>query len=239
MHVKLAIITGGSKGLGFSLVKTYCNHGFQVISISRSSSTFKHPNLIATIAFDLSRIDFFKELEKQLFNHISIKVINEVILINNAGTLGNIKTNENNSIKNIDTTIKLNLTAPLALTSIITNRFKNTKTIVYNISSGAALKPYFGWANYCATKAGLALATKTIAIEQEKNSTFEIFSIIPGIIDTEMQTKIRKSNKSDFKQIERFIQLKKENLLLAPDAVAEKIYTIRYEKYKSGISITL
>lgn len=238
METKLAIITGGSKGLGFSLVKTYCNNEFQVISISRSSSNFTHQNL-ATIAFDLSKIELFKELENQLFKLVNIKVISEVILINNAGTLGAIKTNENNNIQDIDNTIKLNLTAPIGLAAIVTRRFKNTKTSIYNISSGAAFKGYHGWTNYCATKAGLAMATKTIAIEQEKNSTFKIFDIIPGVIDTEMQTKIRKSNKSNFKQLERFLQLKEQNLLLAPDVVAEKIYNIRYKKHKSGNSITL
>lgn len=239
MQTKLAIITGGSKGLGFSLVKTYCEKEFQVISISRSKPKFTHLNLLAKITFDLSEIKEFESLEKKLFNLINIKTIQEVILINNAGTLGNIKTNENNTIQNINNTINLNLTAPIVLTAIVTKRFKNIRTSVYNISSGAAVNAYYGWSNYCATKAGLALATKTIALEQEKNSTFEIYSIIPGIIDTDMQTEIRKSKKSDFEQVERFIQLKEENLLVAPDVVANKIYSIRSKNYKSGITIDI
>jgi len=239
MQTKLAIITGGSKGLGLALVKTYCKKGFQVITISRSKSSFIHTNLLAKITFDLSEIEKLNLLENKLFNLIDVKTIQEVILINNAGTLGNIKTNENNTIHNINKTINLNLTAPIALTAILTKRFKNTKTSVYNISSGAAIKAYYGWTNYCATKAGLALATKTIALEQEKNSTFEIYSIVPGIIDTAMQTEIRKSKKTDFKQVERFVQLKEDNLLVAPEIVAKKIYNIRGKKYKSGTTINV
>lgn len=239
MQTKLAIITGGSKGLGLALVKTYCNNGFQIITISRSKSNFTHQNLLAKITFDLSEIKKFNLLENKIFNLLNIKTIQEVILINNAGTLGSIKTNENNTIQDINKTINLNLTAPITLTAIVTKKFKNTKTSVYNISSGASVKAYYGWTNYCATKTGLELATKTIALEQEKNSTFEIYSIIPGIIDTDMQTEIRKSKKIDFEQIERFIQLKKENLLIAPDVVANKIYNIKNKNYKSGTTIDI
>ncbi len=237
MKKSLAIITGGSKGLGKALVKIYCSNNFKVISIARSTSDFTHPNLLGQVVFDLCKIEIFNILENQLFKLVNIKAIDEVILINNAGTLGDIKTNENDSFLNIDTTIKLNLTAPIALTAILTKRFKNSTTSIYNISSGAAVNAYYGWTNYCATKAGLALATKTIAIEQEKNSTFEIFNIVPGIIDTNMQTKIRATKKSDFKQVERFIQLKENNLLVTPEVVAKKIYNIRNKKYTSGATI--
>ena len=239
MKFKLAIITGGSKGLGYSLVKKYCNSNFKVISIARSTSNFTHSNLYAQIKFNLSDIDNFNKLENQLFNLIDVKAINEVILINNAGTLGNITTTENSSIQNIDNTIKLNLTAPIALIAILTKRLKKTKISIYNISSGAANNAYYGWTNYCATKAGLALATKTIALEQEKNSIFEIFSIIPGVIDTDMQAKIRTTKKSDFKQLDRFIHIKENNLLATPNDVAKKIYNIRNNKYKSGTTINI
>ncbi len=237
--MNLAIITGGSKGLGKALVRTYCEKGFKVISISRTNSCFTHKNFLQNIAFDLSKIDNYTNLTKSIVDCINNKKINQVILINNAGTLGNITKNIHDKPQNIDYTIKLNLTAPLILTSIITTIFKKIKKSVYNISSGAANKSYSGWSNYNASKAGLSLATKTIALEQENNSIFEIFNIIPGIIDTEMQTKIRKTYKEDFQQVERFISLKKEGLLLNPLDVALKIYTINTMNYKSGHTINL
>ena len=237
--MNLAIITGGSKGLGKALVRIYCQNNFNVINISRSNSCLEHVNLLGNINMDLSKIKNFDNLSKNILKLIDNKLFKEIILINNAGTLGTITTNEEDIPQNIDYTVKLNLTAPLIITSIVTKLFKNSKISVYNISSGAANKPYFGWSNYSATKSGLSLATKTIALEQENNSTFEIFNIIPGVIDTKMQKQIRDTNKEKFKQVERFINMKEEGLLLNPLDVALKIYNIKTMNYKSGHTINL
>lgn len=237
--MNLAIITGGSKGLGKALVRTYCEKGFKVISISRTNSCFTHENFLNNITFDLSQIEKLETLKNKLQLITKDKEFENVILINNAGTLGNITTNQKDTAKNIDYTIKLNLTTPLILISFIINLFRNYNLSIYNISSGAASKSYYGWSNYNASKSGLSLATKTIALEQENNSTFEIFNIIPGVINTQMQKQIRNTKQENFKDVDRFINMDNENLLLNPLTVALKIYNIKTMNYKSGYTINL
>ena len=68
---------------------------------------------------------------------------------------------------------------------------KGGGTIV-NVSSGAAYRPLEGWSAYCAGKAGLAMLTRSIALETAGKG-IRVFGFSPGTIDTEMQVKIRAS----------------------------------------------
>jgi len=69
--------------------------------------------------------------------------------------------------------------------------------------------------------------TRSIGNEQKdlKNGV-RVISIYPGVVDTKMQENIRQSSKEDFKEIQRFIDLKNTNSLAKPEDVAEKIYSI-------------
>ena len=60
------------------------------------------------------------------------------------------------------------------------------------MSSGAAWKPYEGWATYCAGKAGVERFTQVIAAE-EASSGLRAYSVAPGVVDTAMQVLIRDS----------------------------------------------
>ncbi len=225
MEYKIAIITGESRGLGYSLVKTYCNTDYKVISIARNIIDFTPKNYITHIQFDLSDIENFTLLQKELQKYF-IHTITEIVLINNAGDLGKVTTVKNLKAKEIDQNIGI-------------KQFKNTKTTIYNISSGASLKPYYDWVNYYSSKTGIEIATKTIAIEQEENSSFTIYSINPGVMDTNMQKQIRKSKKKDFKQIERFISLKEKKQLVDSSIIADKIISIEGKNYKNGSTIII
>ena len=92
--------------------------------------------------------------------------------------------------------IQINLTAPAVLLSGFIRHTQNWKMrkLVLNISSGAAVRPYFGWSAYCASKAGLEHFSRCAALEQKsRENPVTILSINPGVIDTSMQEKIRKT----------------------------------------------
>ena len=91
---------------------------------------------------------------------------------------------------------------------------------VINISSGAARKPYPGWAVYCASKAALDRYSEVLQVEAP---FAQIASIAPGVLDTAMQADIRQSTAEDFPNIQRFIDLHAEQALSSPLAVAKQI----------------
>jgi benzil reductase ((S)-benzoin forming) len=121
----------------------------------------------------------------------------------------------------------LNLTAA----AVLSNKFlKQTQTLncpktIVNISSGAGRNPYDGWATYCSTKAGLDMFSMSVAKELNLNgnSATRIFSIAPGVIDTQMQEEIRNTEEAKFSSVQRFKNLHEDNQLLSAEFVAKKI----------------
>ena len=228
---KVAIITGGSKGIGNALVLKFKTDGFKVISISRN----KVNNLEDSeqVICDLSNIDDAENCLNKLLNNLKEIKPQEIILINNAGTLGEINRVENIDSKNIESTVSLNFTAPLILSSQF---IKNTKSWsclrkIINISSGAAVGSYYGWSVYCASKAAMDSFTKVVAVEQEsEENPVKIMAIYPGVVDTNMQKLIRTKSKEEFKNVSRFIELKENNELSNPLEVANEIYQISNDK---------
>ena len=225
---KILIITGGSKGIGKGIIEAYLTAGYQIFSIARSTNNdIKNVN---QIAFDLSKIDGVEDLLIKLLKQIIANEVEKITLINNAGTLGKIGRIED--VDDIAQTVALNTTAPLLLTSTFIRLTKNWQAVkhIINISSGAAHKPYYGWTVYCATKAAIDMMTKTIALEQETVANgVKIISVYPGVVDTQMQAKIRESDKASFASIDRFLELKATNALANATTVGKQIYDIDHD----------
>src|SRR5439155_16557152 len=73
---------------------------------------------------------------------------------------------------------------------------------IVNVSSGAAHRPLEGWSAYCTGKAGVAMVTRSVALETAGKG-IRIFGFSPGTIDTEMQVKIRASGINMISRIPR------------------------------------
>ncbi len=233
---KILIVTGGSKGIGKGIVEAYLANNYHVFSISRTKTSIENDSIVE-IQFDLSTSEGIEGMLMQIFDKIYSQQIKRIVLINNAGTLGEIGRIENLSTKNISAAVQLNTVAPLLLTSAFIKLTKDwiCEKKVINISSGAAQNPYYGWSVYCATKAALDMITKVVAAEQEtvKNGV-KIIAIYPGVVDTDMQTEIRKHKKEDFIAIDRFLELKSSGSLLNPQTVGEKIVEIDQQDLENG-----
>ncbi|MDQ3395039.1 MAG: SDR family NAD(P)-dependent oxidoreductase, partial [Bacteroidota bacterium] len=81
-----------------------------------------------------------------------------------------------------------------------------------------------GWGGYCSSKAAINMMSEVAALESNiAENGFKIFSLAPGVVDTDMQNQIRRSNKEKFSDYERFVQLKENGELSNPLAAAEKI----------------
>lgn len=217
----LLILTGHTKGLGKAILDRFLVlENFQIVAISRTGLDLPNARL-TEIQVDLNDLE---GLEAKLSWFFPSGEFEKVILINNAGWIGEVKTVGNLHPKGIRQALNLNLLAPMILTDAFVKAYLNLKgeKLICNISSGAAHKPLPGWAEYCSSKAGLAMFSK-VAAEDLKGKGFRVFSLAPGIVDTEMQAEIRKANLSDFPALDRFISYKSEGQLSTADEIAEKI----------------
>lgn len=218
----IVYITGTSSGIGFATANQFLKEGYEVIGMSRhckiTHQSYKH------IYLDLSDL---KAVEQFDFDTILDK---NVLLINNAGVIKPIKPIGHLLDKEIVNITRVNLLSPQILMNKFIHKYNsfNHKYTILNISSGAGKYPIDAWATYCASKAGIDLFSETINLEfknrQMKN--WRIFSFAPGVVDTNMQTDIRNSNKNEFKSLQKFIDLKQNNELISGDKVALTIFNI-------------
>lgn len=213
------IVTGASKGIGLALSKVLTDRGNLVFGVARSDPE-EWPGT-KLFPFDLLDSLGIPVLVKEIFRHLP-EGCESVTLINNAGTVAPIGFAGNNDATAICQSIALNLTAPMVFTGTFLSESEKltSKKRVINISSGAGRKAYEGWSAYCAGKAGLDHFSSCV---EKEYKDVKVLSIAPGIIDTEMQGKIRESTQSDFPSIEIFKDYKQQGVLSTPDETARKL----------------
>lgn len=224
-------ITGTSRGIGKAfaehLLENPANH---VLGISRQRS-IEHANY-RHFYLDLTDVNALTGFKFEF--HANAK---KIYLINNAGSLGFIKPVGKLEADIIIKNYTLNLIAPSVLTNAFINCYDKTdaEKVIVNISSGAGKTPVDGWSVYCASKAGIDMFSRVVDAEQKIRAEhasssihpgFKIFSIAPGVVDTEMQSEIRKASKEDFSSLEKFIEYKANHELLDPVMVSRKYFNI-------------
>ena len=221
--MRLAILTGGSKGLGLALCERLANRGYRVIEFSRTA-----PHAYS-VKLDLSSPGESRLVATTAIAALSGERFSEILVINNAGTLHPIGPASSKEPEETLANLNTNFTsAILVLTEIVAHfQADACRKVLANISSGAAQKGYAGWSLYCAAKAGMENYVRALALEQQgETHPFIPVNIDPGVMDTEMQTCIRNSSASDFPEIQRFIKRKEQGALVEPVKVAAAVCRI-------------
>ena len=184
---RVVIVTGGSRGLGAGIVRSYLDSGDRVATCSRSATAETdvwaqayHDRLLFRPA-DLSRSH-----DAKAFVAAVIEQWGRVdVLINNAGVardgiLGL------TSDEDIDTVVDLNLKGTLYMTRLVSRRMlAHGAGNIVNISSIVGRSGYRGLAVYSATKAALDGLTRAMARELGSRGII-VNGIAPGYLRTEM-----------------------------------------------------
>ena len=229
-------ITGTSKGLGKSLAeKILSDKENFVFGLSRTQSinhrNYKHFHI------DLSKLEEVKNFDFVLPNDAK-----KLVLINNAGIIGEIKKVGNRNTDDIISTFNINTTAPSILMNSFIAKYQKIEIekIILNISSGAGRHTIESWAAYCASKSALDMYSQVIYDEQKhfkKETAVKIYSVAPGIVDTPMQDQIRLAAKTDFPIVDSFINYKNAGALSSPSEISEILikFLENSQKYKNVI----
>jgi benzil reductase ((S)-benzoin forming) len=216
-------ITGTSSGIGKAIAEQALEiEGSMVYGFSRTCSidhkNYKHLNI------DLSDSDNIQNLEFEI--HESA---HKVVLINNAGMIGDIKPVGRQNGESIVNLFNLNTICPAILSNQLINKYaiSNASIVIVNISSGAARHPIESWSTYCASKAAVDMYSQVLQAENGYDSKkIRIFSIAPGIVDTNMQQQLRNSNANDFPLLDKFVEYQKKGQLVSPSFVGQKILKV-------------
>ncbi|MFD6443398.1 (S)-benzoin forming benzil reductase, partial [Peribacillus sp. NPDC060186] len=228
--MKTFIITGASRGLGAAIAKQCMQKSDHCILLSRTS----HPEMVEIaaqfgtkltfISVDLNESEQLVSLVKKILVEVDEK--SEIYFVNNAGVIEPIKPVGNLGQESLETSMRVNFMAPVVLADAFVKLTKDwdRKKVMVNISSGAAINPYHGWAAYCSTKAGLEMFTRVAGLEQDKVPfPMTLISFSPGVMDTGMQETIRSANEQDFSDRAKFHDYKEKGTLRSPEFVAKKL----------------
>ena len=223
---KNVLITGGSKGIGRSIVEEFLQKNYNVYSISRSIPNLNHINFHPIIG-DLLDSLFVKKLSKKIEN---LKID---ILVNNAGI--NI-VNDFHEISDFEKNqmLTLNLHVPISLCqAVLRNMISQEYGRIINISSiwGNVSRPKR--VIYGVSKAGLNGLSKSIAVEYG-NKNILANSVSPGFTQTELTKKT--NTEKEIEEIADKIPLKR---LAFPNEIAKTVAFLASENntYITGQNI--
>jgi len=193
---KVALVTGGSRGIGFATAKILSDNGAIVVITSKNQerlekSASKIPNVIG-IAADIRKSNDVKNVIKKIIG----KFGKLDILVNNAGIFPKIKQLHEINEDEWNEVLDVNLTGQFRFTKEAIPYLQKTSGSIINISSDAGLKAYQGFNAdaYSASKAALILLTKCWALEYAKDK-IRVNCICPGVVDTDMTKPFLKTQK--------------------------------------------
>lgn len=212
MHV---FITGISSGIGKAFLEHFLNEGVEVTGIGRTKASID--GNYSFLECDFKDIASVRRLSLESHEE-------ELIFINNAGTIGAIQRISDQTASDIEEVMTVNAIVPMLFCQKVIQENPGKKITLLNISSGAANRPIPSWAAYCSSKIALDRFSETLQLEEnEKKAATRVYSIAPGAVDSKMQEKIRQSSHVDFSSLVNFTELHSKGELLDTKTVVNKL----------------
>jgi uncharacterized oxidoreductase len=179
---KLALVTGGTDGIGRELAQQLRGAGAEVVVSGRSLERLAE-----------MRDAGFEAVEADLSTPAGIDTLVEALagrplalLVNNAGSGSIYDPDRLCSLDDASACIRLNLDAPIQLvTRLLPQLRAQPAAAIVNVTSGLAIAPRAGGSVYCATKAGLR--SYTLALRHLlKDSNVRVIEALPPVVETQM-----------------------------------------------------
>ena len=193
-HLKeqVAIVTGGSSGIGFAIVRAFVQEGMRVTIAARDKRKLdqavlelktgpKKDKSVLAIQTDVSQA---AEVQRMV-RHTIDRFGRLDVLVNNAG-IGRMAPLDELKEKDWDEILNINLKGVFLCTqAALPDMKRRRRGYVVNISSIAGKEGFAEGGAYCASKVGVMALTQTL-IEEAKPFNIRATAICPGYVDTPM-----------------------------------------------------
>ncbi|GHG82292.1 SDR family oxidoreductase [Pseudodonghicola xiamenensis] len=194
MTGRTVLITGASRGIGAEAGRVFAKAGANVVLLARSASAIEAlaaeigPKALA-LGADVSR---FADMEAAVAR--TVETFGGLdVLIGNAGVIDPIARLGEADPEAWGRLIDINLKGVFnGMRAVLPVMHAAGSGTVLTISSGAAHRPLEGWSAYCASKAGAAMLTAALDLEERGNG-IRALGLSPGTVATQMQREIKAS----------------------------------------------
>jgi NAD(P)-dependent dehydrogenase (short-subunit alcohol dehydrogenase family) len=235
---RVAVVTGASRGLGAGMAAHFASAGLHLGLCARHRPELvaatrprahdgrvdppEAPFTAAVNVADPDALEQFADAVVERFGRIDL-------WINNAGVLSPIGPLADAAPDEVALNLAVNVNGPAFGSRLFARHVRDRpgEGVLVNISSGASIRPYEGWAPYCAAKAALDMLTEVLAAEGAAWG-LRAYAVAPGVVDTDMQAAIRASDEQRFPDIETFHQLHRDNAFNSAAWVADRILDLAF-----------
>lgn len=214
--MRVALVTGGGRGLGSAIALALAGRGFAPVLAVRDVDAAA-ATLQRVRASGVPCVAVRCDVADPASVHRAVREAAQAwgrldVVVNNAAVIDPIARVGDTDPRVWLDALAVNLGGPyLVIREALPWLLERSGTVV-NLSSGASARPLEGWSAYCASKAGLAMLTRAVAAEYADRG-LRVYGLQPGAVDTDMQVRIRASGMNEVSRTPR-------GDLLAPDVPA-------------------
>ena len=223
---RVALVTGGGKGIGAAIALRLAAEGARVAVLGRDASAIQHVAIEVrgvAVEADVTRAD---AMERAIAD-VEAQLGPIAILVSNAGVATAAPLHKTDDAA-WDHLFAVNVTAPFRLARALLPKMAAAGWgRVIHVASNAGLSGYAYTSAYCASKHALVGLTRALAVEFARTGV-TVNAVCPGFVDTDMTTKavqriVDKTNRPHEDARRALEDLSPQKRLVTPEEVAHVV----------------
>jgi NADP-dependent 3-hydroxy acid dehydrogenase YdfG len=223
----LFVVTGPTRGIGKAVLEALSTQPHSIVCVGRGLDRVRDLPKNERCQIKYVNLDFQWSITEAQAGIDELRKIAEkhrgpIVLISNAGAIEPIGKAHSLELEDLNQSMKTNFTIPTMIANSLAGLTTtiHSRLLVLNVTSGAAKTAVPGLQPYCAAKAAKRMALDVLCME---NPTVSAVHFDPGVVDTDMQSKIRKVDAKDMPSVNDFEVIKSTGGLRVPADIAMEI----------------